>query len=40
MTRREEGVSVKKVEERLSRQLGRKGLGRMLQENILKLASL
>lgn len=35
----EEAVSVKKVEERLSRQLGRKGLGRMLQENILKHAS-
>lgn len=35
----EEPVSVKKVEERLSRQLGRKGLGRMLQENILKHAS-
>lgn len=35
----EESISVKKVEERLSRQLGRKGLGSMIQKNVLKLAS-
>lgn len=35
----EEPISVKKVEERLSRQLGRKGLGSIIQRNMLKLAS-
>lgn len=35
----EEPISVKKVEERLSRQLKRKRLGRKVQENIIKLAS-
>ncbi len=34
----EEPVSIKKVEERLSRQLGRKGLDGKVQENVLKLA--
>ncbi len=35
----EEQVSIKKVEERLSRQLFRMGLGQRLQENLLNLAS-
>jgi hypothetical protein len=35
----EEEVSIKKVQERLCRQLMRDGLGRTLQENLLKLAS-
>ncbi|MFQ5901988.1 MAG: transposase [Thermodesulfobacteriota bacterium] len=35
----EESISIKKVEERLSRQLGRRGLGSIIQRNILKLAS-
>jgi hypothetical protein len=35
----EEPISIKKVEERLSRQLGRKGLGERVQQNILRHAS-
>lgn len=35
----EEPVSIKKVEERLSRQLGRKELDSMIQKNLLKLSS-
>jgi hypothetical protein len=35
----EERISIKKVQERLSRQLGRKGLGEIVQQNILKIAS-
>lgn len=34
----EETVSIKKVEERLSRQLGRKGLGATIQSNLLSMA--
>lgn len=35
----EESVSIKKAQERLSRQLGREGLGDMIQRNILNLAA-
>ena len=35
----EEEVSLKKVEERLSRQLLRQGLGQKIQNNLLKLAA-
>ena len=35
----EEPISIKKVEERLSRQLGRKGLGGKVQRNLLRMAS-
>ena len=35
----EEAISIKKVEERLSRQLGRKGLGAKVQRNLLRMAS-
>jgi hypothetical protein len=35
----EESVSIKKAQERLSRQLGRNGLGDMIQHNILNLAA-
>jgi hypothetical protein len=35
----EEPISIKKVQERLSRQLGRKGLGSVVQRNVLQLAS-
>lgn len=34
----EEAVAIKKVEERLSRQLGRKGLGESIQANLLNMA--
>jgi hypothetical protein len=35
----EETISIKKVEERLSRQLQRRGLGETIQDNLLKMAS-
>jgi hypothetical protein len=35
----EESISIKKVEERLSRQLLRRGMGQRLQENLLEMAS-
>ncbi len=35
----EESVSIKKVEERLSRQLLRQGMGQKVQENLLEMAS-
>ncbi len=35
----EENISIKKTEERLSRQLGRRSLGSVVQDNILKEGS-